>query len=132
MRNNAGGDYFVGLYLISALLRVDSLDWDDGVYVLIGNRTFSAGMSNATHFRQMLNATLVGEPTGANPNGYQEVGRARLPNSQYAFSYSKRIYRFQDNNTPGVQPDVLVKTSWQDYKKGKDEALQWVLNRISR
>ena len=89
-------------------------------------------MSNATHFRQMLNATLVGEPTGANPNGYQEAGRATLPNSQYAISYSKRIYRFQDNNTPGVQPDVLIKPSWQDYKKGEDKALQWVLDKISQ
>ena len=132
LRNNTGGDYFVGLHLIYALLLVDSLDWENGIYVLIGNRTFSAGMSNATHFRQMLNATLVGEPTGANPNGYQEVGRATLPNSQYAISYSKRIYRFQDNNTPGVQPDVLIKPSWQDYKKGDDKALQWVLDEISR
>ena len=132
LRNNTGGDYFVGLHLIYALLLVDSLDWENGIYVLIGNRTFSAGMSNATHFRQMLNATLVGEPTGANPNGYQEVGRATLPNSQYAISYSTRIYRFQDNNTPGVQPDVLIKPSWQDYKKGDDKALQWVLDEISR
>jgi hypothetical protein len=132
LRNNTGGDYFVGLHLIYALLLVDSLDWENGIYVLIGNRTFSAGMSNATHFRQMLNATLVGEPTGANPNGYQEVGRATLPNSQYAISYSKRIYRFQDNNTPGVQPDVLIKPSWQDYKKGEDKALQWVLDKISQ
>ena len=132
LRNNTGGDYFVGLHLIYALLLVDSLDWENGIYVLIGNRTFSAGMSNATHFRQMLNATLVGEPTGANPNGYQEVGRATLPNSQYAISYSKRIYRFQDNNTPGVQPDVLIKPSWQDYKNGEDKALQWVLDKISQ
>lgn len=132
LRNNKGGSYFVGLYLISALLQIDSLDWDNGIYVLIGNRTFSAGMSNATHFRQMLNATLVGEPTGANPNGYQEVGYATLPNSEYVISYSKRFYRFQDNGTQGVQPDVLIKTSWQEYKKGEDNALKWVLNTISR
>lgn len=132
LRGNTGGSAFVGLYLISALLQVDSLDWENGIYVLIGNRTFSAGMSNATHFRQILNATLVGEPTGANPNGYQEVGYATLPNSEYVISYSKRFYRFQDNSTPGVQPDVLIKTPWQDYKKGEDNALTWVLNRISR
>jgi len=131
MRANSGGSFFIGLYLISELLQVESLDWERGIYTLIGNYTFSAGMSNATHFKQMMNAKLIGEPTGANPNGYQEIGRFQLPNSQYSISYSKRYYRFQDINTQGVLPDVTINTSWQDFKDGHDMPLEWVVKEIN-
>lgn len=131
LRNNQGGSFFIGLYLISELLQVESLDWEDGIYTLIGNYTFSAAMSNATHFKQMMNAKLVGEPTGANPNGYQEIGRSQLPNSKYEITYSTRYYRFQDKKTQGVQPDVIINTLWTDFKNGEDKPLQWVLKEIN-
>ena len=132
LRNNGGGDFFVGLHLAWAFIMVDNLNWRDGIYVLIGRKTFSASMSNSAQYRQLLNAKLVGEPTGANPIGYQDADTFKLPNSGWKVMYSKRFYRFQDNPSAGVQPDVLIPLDWNGYKAGEDNQLNWILNDIKQ
>ena len=89
MRNNGGGDFFVGTFLAYYLNLADSIDWKSGVYVLTDKVTFSAGTSNASQFRQILNAKIIGEPTGSNPTGYQDMGQFTLPNSGMIVTYSK-------------------------------------------
>lgn len=130
LRHNGGGDFFVGLTLAWGLIVVDSLDWQNGIYVLIGRQTFSAAMSNAAQYRQILNATLVGEPTGANPVGYQDADTFELTNSGWKVMYSKRLYKFQDQATEGVQPDVYLPEDWNAFMQGKDNQLSWILNKI--
>lgn len=130
LRNNGGGDFFVGLHLAWALILVDNLNWCDGMYVLIDRKTFSAAMSNAAQYRQLLNARLVGEPTGANPVGYQDAGTFSLPHSNWTVMYSKRLYRFQDSVSAGVEPDIKIELDWNAYRAGKDNQLDWVLNDI--
>lgn len=132
LRNNSGGDFFVGLQLAWALIMVDNLNWRAGIYVLTGRKTFSAAMSNAAQYRQLLNAKLVGEPTGANPVGYQDAGTFSLPHSGWTVMYSKRFYRFQDADTAGVIPDIIINEKWDDYQQGKNRALEWVLRDIQR
>ncbi len=130
LRNNSGGDFFVGLHLAWALIMIDNLHWRDGIYVLTGRKTFSAAMSNAVQYRQLLNATLVGEPTGANPVGYQDADSFSLPNSGWKVQYSKRFYRFQDNESEGVAPDIQIPMEWNSYRAGTDNQLAWILNNI--
>jgi hypothetical protein len=130
MRNNGGGDFFVGTFLAYYLNLADGIDWKSGVYVLTDKVTFSAGTSNASQFRQILNAKIVGEPTGSNPTGYQDMGQFTLPNSGMIVTYSKRLFRFQDNLTQGVQPDVLIEYDWNRFSKGIDNMMEWVINDI--
>ena len=130
LRNNGGGDFFVGTFLAYYLNLADNIDWKSGVYVLTDKVTFSAATSNASQFRQILNAKIVGEPTGSNPSGYQDMGQFTLPNSGMIVTYSKRLFRFQDKVTQGVQPDVLIKYDWQSYSKGIDNMMEWVINDI--
>lgn len=130
MRNNGGGDFFVGTFLAYYLNLADGIDWKSGVYVLTDKVTFSAGTSNASQFRQILNAKIVGEPTGSNPTGYQDMGQFTLPNSGMIVTYSKRLFRFQDKATQGVQPDVLIPYDWKRYSKGIDNMMEWVINDI--
>lgn len=132
LRKNGGGDFFVGLTLAWGLILCDRLDWQNGIYVLIGRKTFSAGMSNAVQFRQLLNAKLVGEPTGSNPVGYQDADTFVLPNSNWKIMHSKRFYRFQDAATQGVQPDVFLPLDWDKFKNGGDNQLEWVLEDIEK
>lgn len=127
LRNNGGGDFFVGLQLARALIMVDNLNWREGIYVLIGRKTFSAAMSNAAQYRQLLNATLVGEPTGANPVGYQDAGTFQLPHSGWTLMYSKRMYRFQETPTAGIQPDIRITLDWKLLQQGRDNQLEWIL-----
>jgi hypothetical protein len=130
LRNNGGGDFFVGIFLAYYLNLADSIDWKSGVYVLTDKVTFSAGASNASQFRQILNAKIIGEPTGSNPTGYQDMGQFTLPNSGMIVTYSKRLFRFQDNITQGVQPDVLIAYDWASYSKGVDNMMEWIINDI--
>lgn len=132
LRRNFGGDFFVGLTLASYLNLADSVDWEDGVYVLIGNRTFSAAMSNAAQFRQILNARLVGAPTGARPCGFQDMGQFELPNSSLIVTYSKRRFCFVDTAHDSVLPDHSIELEESDYLGSSDRVLDWVLEDISR
>lgn len=131
LRDNYGGDFFVGLRLAQRLVLADSIDWKSGVYVLINNITFSAAMSNAAQFQQLLNAKLVGEPTGARPSGYQDMGSFTLPNSKLDVTWSKRLYRFNDNQKNALYPDVNVPFTIQDYLDRKDPQLLWIMNDIA-
>ena len=88
-------------------------------------------MVNALQFREQLNAKIVGEPTGANPNGYQDLGQFNLPNSKLLFTFTKRLFRLQDINSEGVQPDVLIIQKWENFKNGIDEVLNWVLKDLN-
>lgn len=130
LRNNGGGDFFVGTFLAYFLNLADSINWKSGVYVLTDKVTFSAATSNASQFRQMLNAKIVGEPTGSNPTGYQDMGQFTLPHSGMIVTYSKRLFRFQETITQGVQPDVLIEYDWNSYSKGVDNMLEWVIDDI--
>lgn len=130
LRDNYGGDFFVGLKLAQHLVLADSIDWKSGVYVLIDNVTFSAAMSNAAQFSQLLNAKLVGEPTGAKPSGHQDMGQFVLPYSNLEVTYSKRLYHFLEHGKDAVYPDVLVELSIDDYLLKNDRQLKWILDDI--
>jgi len=132
LRDNGGGNFFVGLLLAQYLNLIDSLNWDNGIYVLIGEHTYSAGMSNAAQYRSILNATLVGEPTGANPVGYQDADGFTLPNSGRYVQYSKRMYRFQNESSNGVIPDHHIINDWESYASGKDKQLAYITSLIRK
>lgn len=128
LRKNGGGDLYIGVILAYALNLADSVDWKNGVYVLTSSVTFSAGTSNAALFKQMLNAKIVGQPTGSNPTGYQDMGQFLLPNSKLVITYSKRKFRLSEKITQGIQPDVLLYPKWSNYSLGKDDVLSFVIN----
>jgi hypothetical protein len=129
MRQNGGGNYTLGReHLVYKLQFHRTLNRTGRVFVITGRATFSAAMTNATDFRRETAALLVGEPTGARPNGYQEVDQFTLPNSQLAVSCSMLYYRFQDRPTPTVLPDTRIDPDWVAYKNGRDPVLDWIQN----
>jgi len=132
LRNNGGGDLYTGLVLAYALNLADPVDWKNGVYVLADKVTFSAATSNTALFRELLNAKIVGEPTGSNPTGYQDMDTFELPNSKLVICYSKRLFRIQETVTQGVQPDITLKYEWESFSKGKDNMLEWVIEEIKK
>lgn len=131
MRWNQGGNYTKGReHLIYKLIFLPALNRAGHLFVITGRGTFSAGMTNITDFRRETEAILVGEPTGARPNGYQENHLFTLPLSKLRFSCSKLKYRFQpDSETDAVFPDQRIDPDWQLFSAGKDAALQWILTR---
>ena len=131
MRWNAGGNYAHGReYLIDKLIFMPALNRAGHLFVIAGRGTFSAGMTNVTDFRRETEAILVGEPTGARPNGFQENYLFTLPLSKLRVSCSMLKYRFQpDSEADAVFPDQRIDPDWRLFRAGRDAALEWILTR---
>ena len=127
-RQNGGGDFTRGREFLVKPLKSRTKFLERGhLFAVIGRRTFSAGTTNAADLRNDLNAILVGEPTGARPNGYQENRSFLLPNSHLSVSYSTEFYKFSTVDTPGIIPDRLIAPGWKSCRDGRDDALEWAL-----
>jgi hypothetical protein len=131
MRWNQGGNFTKGReYLIYKLIFMPALNRAGNLFVITGRGSFSAGMTNITDFRRETEAILVGEPTSARPNGYQENHLFTLPLSKLRASCSMLKYRFQpESEADAVFPDQRIDPDWASFKAGKDAALQWILAR---
>jgi hypothetical protein len=128
LRENGGGDYFVGLRnMVHPIRDLTEINRKGHLFVLIGPFTFSAAMSNAAHFRQQTAAILVGMPIGEKPNSYQEVKEAKLPNSHLTLRYSTKFYKFVDTAENVIRPDQQIDTTWPDFKAGRDPVFEWVI-----
>jgi hypothetical protein len=130
LRDNSGGDYTLARdCLVYPTWRLPAISRAGGLYVLIGRKTFSAAMVTATDFRRETEAILVGEPTGARPVGFQELGTIDLPRSGLRAHYATRRYRFADTDLPAVFPDQRIDPDWRAERSGRDPALEWCLAR---
>jgi len=130
LRQNYGGDFYTGLRLAHQLNLLDDLDWRHGVYVLTSPLTYSAATANAAQFSDILNARRVGEPTGATPCGYQDMGRFRLPNSNLGITYSKRHFCFAEPVENALAPDILIPITVDHWRTGEDATLAWIRSDI--
>ena len=130
MRENGGGDLYVGTVLAYALNLADCIDWKSGVFVLTSNKTFSAATSNAALFKQLLNAKIVGQPTGSNPNGYQDMDSFTLPDSKLVITYSKRLFRLSPQESTPLQPDIIVNQNQDDFFRGVDTVLKELIRTL--
>jgi hypothetical protein len=108
MRWNGGGNFVTGRELVSKLTVMPQLNRAGHLFVITGRRTFSAGMTNVTDFRRETEAVIVGEPTGARPNGYQENHWFTLPLSKIRVSCATLKYRFQPYYNTIVRPYFLT------------------------
>lgn len=130
LRSNGGGDFTrFRRHLLPLLIAQRATAAEDGLYVLIGPGTFSAAMVNALDLKREEGAVLVGLPTGQRPNTYREHGEIRLPNSGLRVSVSTAFYRFALDADTALVPDVLVRPSWEQFRAGRDEALEWTTRR---
>lgn len=125
-RNNMGGDYTKGQTILKTIQQTVE-DKKLKVFIAIGKYTFSAGMSNASHFHEGLKGTYIGQISGARPNGYQENNNFNLPNSGLRASYSSRYYTFSTENTDGLIPEIPIRYDWETYRNGLDPLVDYVI-----
>jgi hypothetical protein len=130
MRWNGGGNYTQGRqYLISKITFMPQLNRVGRLFVITGRGTFSAGMTNVTDFRRETEAIIVGEPTGARPNGYQENHWFTLPFSRLRASCATLKYRFQpESNSAAVFPDHRINPDWNMLRAGQDVVIDWIVS----
>jgi hypothetical protein len=129
MRRNGGGDFTRGRDFFVKQIKERKKFLERGrLFVITGRVTYSAGMANTADFKNDLGAILVGEPTGARPNGYQEGRGVGLPNSHLWLGYSVEYYKFAATDTPGILPDKRIDPDWKSFQDGRDLPLEWILN----
>lgn len=129
MRWNGGGNYTKGReYLVYKITFMPAINRAGHLYVITGRATFSAAMTNVTDFRRETQAILVGEPTGARPNGFMENYWFTLPLSKLRASCAMLKYRFQpESKVDAVFPDQRINPNWRLFREGEDAPLQWIL-----
>jgi hypothetical protein len=132
LRSNSGGDASLIEPLLEGVVRNESINRRGRLFVVIGRATYSAGMIEAVMFKQKTNAILVGEPTGAKPNQYNEVAHEEqgivLPNSKLTVYYTVAYRKLVAGDPPALLPDVRVDLSSRDYVAGRDPVLERILS----
>lgn len=136
LRWNAGGNRWRARHLLNAVVRVEGhLGAERGtrdraprgrVFTIIGPNTFSAAAQFALDLDLHTNTVFVGEPTGGKPNHYGELGRFRLPNSGLEIRFSRFYHQASDpfDTRPAIFPDVPALPSVEDFRAGRDRALE--------
>ncbi|NMB16463.1 MAG: peptidase S41 [Firmicutes bacterium] len=131
LRNNSGGNSLVMQPFIGRIQK-SSLNDRDGLFVVIGRRTFSSAILNALQLKDSTEATFVGEATGGKPNHYGEVGALFLKNTGITVTYSKKYFKHSNEDVDSLLPDVIIEPSIVDYKRGQDPVVDWILSRPPR
>ncbi|MBK8625346.1 MAG: hypothetical protein IPN86_07220 [Saprospiraceae bacterium] len=101
------------------------------VYVIVGRRTFSAAIIHTMELKRLLNATVIGEPTGGKPSFYGGVDTRYLPSSclRIGFSRGHRKTTLDEvtANANTIVPDVIFPVTLQNYTSGTDAIYDWIL-----
>ncbi len=123
-QNQGGGDGVFNPFLKK--LKKNTLNTKGKLFVVMGRKTYSAGLNTVIKLKKNTNAILIGEPSGGQPNHYGETKMFRLPNSQLGVSYSTRYIKTLEDDRDYLEPDVLIGVSFETEKTGSDAVLEWV------
>jgi hypothetical protein len=101
------------------------------VLVLTGRRTFSAASMTALLLRQRAGAVLLGEPGRTMPNLTENNEVLELPASKLRVEYTQALHRPAPElgDSPVLPVDEPVAVTFEDYRAGRDAALEAALRR---
>jgi C-terminal processing protease CtpA/Prc len=127
LRNNPGG--WINLTApIPGLLSEEYFSHPtlQGVAVLIGPDTVSAGSVLAARLEDAIRPVFIGGPTGSAPNLYLEAQSTVLPYSKLSVSVSREelITHNRADQRRFIAPDLTIENSFSDYLEGKDLILE--------
>ena len=104
--------------------------FDGELVVLTGPQTFSAAAILAATLQDNGLATVVGEPTGNRPGGPTGASRVKLPHTGTVIALSYVSFDRPDPtraHLDAVYPDVYAPSTYEDYLRGGDPALEAAL-----
>lgn len=130
LRNNTGGNFHFNRPLIDGVLERPMINRPGRLFVLTSRTTFSAATLAAIDFKRETEALIVGEPSRGRPNGYSDEKHLHLPNSGIEVNYSP-LYREampELGDTPYLPVDIPVAETFEDYRDGRDRALETVFS----
>ena len=114
--------------------RLDSVKdpFTGNVFVLIGNRTFSAGNWIAVVFHDNDLATIIGEPTGNAPSSFGDMISFQLPNTRFILGVSyKHFARPNPSNDhqDALYPAILINKTRDDIINGVDPVIDYIIDK---
>jgi hypothetical protein len=126
LRLNNGGDTFLNEPFLHALVRSTP---QPRLFVLIGRRTYSAGLNVAASLERHLHPVFVGEPTGGKPNAPGDEVPFSLPCSQLVINISDLYWQstWPNDRRSWIAPEVYVPPTFAALRDGRDPAMEVVL-----
>ncbi len=129
MRRNGGGDNFLGEALRKHIER-SLFNHPVGIYVLTSPQTFSAAQNLVNRLERETCAVFIGQPTGGPPNGYGDAKVMAGPVTGVTIMVSTIPWfdSFPMDRRACTLPDVPVADSFEDWRAGRDRALEAALD----
>ena len=129
IRSNGGGNNTLNIDVIKHLMR-SKLNRRGSLFVIIGRETFSAAQNLVNQLEKYTEAIFVGERTAAPPNHSGVSRPVELPNSRLSVRASTLWWQDLDprDDRYWTAPEVAADMSSEDYRLGRDPALQAVLD----
>ena len=131
VRENVGGNSFYNKQVIRGIVARPKLDRPDRLFVITGDRTFSAAMNLVQDLEQWTNATFVGEPTGSPTVFFGDHDMVVLPVSGLTVSVSTLPWYPADprDKRPFVAPRLYTPITASEYRTNVDPAMRAILSR---
>lgn len=128
LRHNFGGEVS-NIDDTLDLVRGRSIDRADGLFVLIGRNTFSAGSMLAARLERDTEATFVGEATGGCPTLYGNARAFTLAASGIDVQVAGELSVGVDPADPRltIEPDVDAVLTPEAWLAGRDPALETIV-----
>nr|WP_319270890.1 hypothetical protein [uncultured Draconibacterium sp.] len=130
VRYNDGGNGRTIIPFINEIIKRDQFCKGKNLFVLVGNRTYSAAVIFLTELAVHTDAIFIGSPPACPFNFFSDmVQYGNLPNSGANLGIaSRQIDNAWSNQTVHFIPDVPAPFSSDDYFSGKDPAISAALN----
>lgn len=125
VRQNQGGSDLVFKPFLKKLKK-SNLNEEGKLYVIMGRKTYSAGLNTVINLKKQTEATLVGEAAGGQPNHYGDTRYFKLPNSQITVNYSTKYIKKWDEDIEIFAPDVEIAVSGELESIGRDSVMEWI------
>jgi peptidase S41-like protein len=126
LRDNRGGYTKLLQPFINSLARSD-LNKKGRIYVLLGRKTFSAGIIAAVTLKKQTYATLIGEETSGSTTFFAGVKYFQLPATRLTMQYSTNYWATDEKYDGSLRPDLLIPEKFADYVAGTDAALEYAI-----
>lgn len=129
IRENIGGNSFYNKQVIRGIVARPGLDRPDKLFVITGDRTFSAAMNLVQDIEQWTNATLVGEPTGNATVFFGDHSQITLPVSGLTVNVSTLPWYPDDprDKRAFVAPRLYTPLTSSDYRANVDPAMRAIM-----
>lgn len=128
IRENSGGNLDLNGPILRGIIR-SRFDRPGGLFVIIGDDTYSAAMHLAVTLERLAHPIFVGVPTGSRPNHYGDTRVLTLPRTGIEVEISELFWQQSDprDGRPWITPDLPATSTMRNRLDGRDGALETAL-----